>query len=38
MQDEFNGEENFDFEDEVSESPTPPKNPDFIVKIPRRKL
>ena len=32
MQDELNGKDNFDFEDEVSDSPQPPKNPDFIVK------
>lgn len=32
MQDELNGEENFDFEDEISDSPKPPRNPDFIVK------
>lgn len=32
MQDELNGEENFDFEDEVSGSPKPLRNPDFIVK------
>ena len=32
MQDELNVEENFDFEDEISDSPKPPKNPDFIVK------
>ena len=28
----LNGEENFDFEDEISDSPKPPRNPDFIVK------
>lgn len=32
MQDELNGEENLDFEDEISDSPKPPRNPDFIVK------
>ena len=32
MQDELNGEENFGFEDEISDSPKPPRNPDFIVK------
>lgn len=32
MQDELNGEDSFDFEDEISDSPKPPKNPDFIVK------
>ena len=32
MQDELNGEENFDFEDEISDSPKPTRNPDFIVK------
>lgn len=32
MQNEFNREENFDFEDEVSGSPKPLRNPDFIVK------
>lgn len=32
MQGELNGKDNFDFEDEVSDSPQPPKNPDFIVK------
>ncbi len=32
IQDELNGEENFDFEDEISYSPKPPRNPDFIVK------
>ena len=32
MQDELNGEDSFDFEDEISDSPKPPRNPDFIVK------
>ncbi len=32
MQDELNVEENFDSEDEISDSPKPPRNPDFIVK------
>lgn len=32
MQDELNGEDNFDFEDEISDSHKPPRNPDFIVK------
>ena len=32
MQNEFNGEENFDVEDEISDSPKPLRNPDFIVK------
>lgn len=32
MQDELNGKDNFDFEDEISDSHKPPKNPDFIVK------
>ena len=32
MQDKLNGKENFDFEDEISDSPKPPRNPDFIVK------
>lgn len=31
-QDKLNGKENFDFEDEISDSPKPPRNPDFIVK------
>lgn len=32
MQDELNGEDKLGFDDEIADTPKPPRNPDFIVK------